>query len=259
MTANLITSTDAWIISLVLFVLMFIFIYAGKVFGEKVRGKVLKTDSVLTAGIYTLMGLLLAFVFTMAGSRFDSRKRDIVEESNCISTAVLRADMYPDSIRTLFKNEFREYLEARISYFEAHADAEKILSSLKSSDEYSTKLWLRATELSQDPKFFVASNQMIPALNQMFDIANTRLHGELYKVPDPIVLMLLILLLIAGFIFGYTSALNKEKLDWNLAICFNLLAVVLIYFILDLDRPRRGIINLDETNKAITNLRIMFK
>jgi hypothetical protein len=161
--------------------------------------------------------------------------------------------MYPDSIRTLFREDFKNYVEARISYYEAHGNIPKVKEAIRSSDLYAGKLWERAAKLSQDKENLVVSNQMIPALNSMIDIANTRLHGELYKIPDAIILLLFGLLLIAAFIFGF-SAESKGKINWYLAFCFCIVTALTMYFLLDLDRPRRGLINLDESNMAIVEL-----
>jgi hypothetical protein len=38
-----------------------------------------------------------------------------------------------------------------------------------------------------------------------------------------------------------------------------LMLVVVIYVTLDLDRPRRGMINLDDTHKSMTELRTLFE
>src|SRR6187402_1973770 len=45
-----------------------------------------------------LLGLILAFTFGMSNSRFNSRRELIMQEVNTIGTAVLRTDIYPDSM-----------------------------------------------------------------------------------------------------------------------------------------------------------------
>lgn len=260
MEFSILDKADSLVIAAVQFILMLFFIFMGikTSYYRKISIEDYESNSLLVTGIYTILGLLLAFSFGMAGNRFDSRKKDIIEESNCIGTAILRSDMYPDSIGALFREDFRKYLETRIEYFEAHTDIERMKRSIEGSDIFAEKLWKRASELSRNGEYLAVTNQMIPALNSMFDIANTRLHGELYKLPNPIVIMLLISLLIAAFVFGYSSH-AKGKVDWYLAYCFCLVSVLLLYFILDLDRPRRGLINLDDSQMAITNIRKMFK
>lgn len=119
MDLNLLSTTDSWTIALILFVLMVLSTYFGMKFGKTAKEKSPHENSLLVTGIYTLMGLLLAFTFSMAGTRYDSRAKIIIEEANDIGTAILRSQMYPDSIKNLFMQDFKNYLEARIAYSEA--------------------------------------------------------------------------------------------------------------------------------------------
>ena len=250
---------DTWLIALSVFLFMILSVYLGKKIGNRhiIEKGNIKNNSVLSAGIYTLMAFILAFSFSMAGSRFDSRKKVIIDESNAIGTAILRTGMYSDSIKSLFMQDFSEYLEARISYSKAGTDIELIKTSLNKSAVSGMKLFNRASELSHHAQYHAASMLFIPALNEMLDIASTRLQDELYKVPTPIIFMLFFLLALSSFVYGYNSSKKTTKLDWYMIICNCLITCIVVYFLLDLDRPRRGLINLDESIKAIESLRSM--
>jgi hypothetical protein len=65
--------------------------------------------------------------------------------------------------------------------------------------------------------------------------------------------MLFCLSIAAAFLAGYTSV-EKGKFDWSLAIGFCMLISLVIFFIIDLDKPRSGVITLDDNAHAITNL-----
>src|SRR4030095_13577017 len=57
----------------------------------------------LFGALFALSGLILAFTFGRAGSRLE-KIRDVVElEANEIGTAILRADLYSDSVRQGFR------------------------------------------------------------------------------------------------------------------------------------------------------------
>ena len=135
---------------------------------------------------------------------------------------------------------------------------EEIESSQSAATLAGQKLWNRAAELSHNPDNMVASQQMIPALNTMLDASTTRLMGELARVPDSIIWMLFILSIASTFYLGYASA-AKETLDWMVATGFCLLISLVIYITLDLDRPRRGLIQLSTSQKAMMELREHFK
>jgi hypothetical protein len=53
----------------------------------------------------------------MSASKFDTRRQLIVEEASDIGTAILRYDLYPDSVRTRLGADLKNYFESRIAYF----------------------------------------------------------------------------------------------------------------------------------------------
>jgi hypothetical protein len=211
-------------------------------------------NAAITTSLYALLGLLLAFTFGMSGDRFRERRTVIVNESNAIVTAALRVDLYADSVQPQFRKYFTEYLDARIEYFNAAADTARIRSSLVKREQAGHELWKIAAQNSRIPSNLVASNQMVPALNQMFDLANTRFWSEYNRTPESILTMLVILCLSAAFVTGHTS-MSEGKFDWIFAVGLCALISCVIVFIIDLDRPRMGIITLEENARAISDLR----
>jgi len=204
-----------------------------------------------------LLFFLLAFTFGMSGSRYDSRRTIVVEEANDIGTAILRSDLYPDTERTLFRKDFKEYVEARIQYYEVGPDVKGILKADSLSQAISARLWKRASDLSKNPANLAATQQMIPAINTMIDVTTSRLAGERAKVPESILIMLFLLALITAFYSGYSEG-RKGKIDWLVQTGFCLLVSLVILFTYDLDRPRRGFVNLDGPNQTIIELRKNF-
>ncbi len=69
---------------------------------------------------------MLAFTFNKSASNYDSRKSILVQEANDIATALFRADLYPDSIRQEFRSDLKKYINARIDYYKAGNDENKI-------------------------------------------------------------------------------------------------------------------------------------
>ncbi|PWB27171.1 hypothetical protein [Flavobacterium sp. HTF] len=258
MNTNLLDATEAWMIALLLFILMLISSYIGKLTGNHIRKKT-GTEEKLpeTSALIALLFFLLAFTFGMSGDRYDSRRKVVVEEANIIGTAILRSDLYPDSTRILFRNDFKDYVETRISYYEVGADVKGIFKADSLSQIISAKLWKRASTLSKDPANLAATQQMIPALNDMIDITTTRLSGEKAKVPQSILVMLFFLAMIIAFYGGYSEG-RKGKIDWLVQIGFCVLVSLVVLFTLDLDRPRRGFVNLDTPNQTIIDLRKNF-
>jgi hypothetical protein len=202
-----------------------------------------------------LLALILSFTFSISSNRYDKRMAVIVEEANDIGTAVLRADLYPDSLRTALRTEFRKYVEFRIAFYEAGRDLKKINTIMDSTVQSQNRLWKMVTDGSRDKESLIRSNQMIPALNTMIDVTTTRNALLIAKVPDLILFLLFTLCLTGSFLLGYNS---KGRSDYIIMGCFFIMISLTIYMILDLDRPRSGIITLSDMNNFITSLRSMF-
>jgi len=204
-----------------------------------------------------LMALLLAFSFGNSASKFEGHREIIIEEANSIGTVILRCDLYPDTPRNLLIANMKEYLEARIDYYEGRADEEKIIKALEKTKSVSKNIWKIVTEESTKPNALVRSNQMIPAVNNMFDIVTTREGARIAKVPPLILLMLIVLIQTSAFLVGYSQKSKKRNLVMNYG--FAVMISLALYLVLELDRPRRGIINLDSTEQKILDLRDEFK
>lgn len=254
---SFLVSIDAWLLSLILLVLMIACIYGGRKLGRPVDKEESTVTTAILSALLGLLAFLLAFTFGMSGSRYDSRRTHIVDEANAIGTAVLRADLYPDAEREAFRKDFNQYLEARIRYYEEGDNLTEVMKVRDEANALTTHLWNRCARLSKDSSLAVASLQMTPALNAMFDIATTRYIAELSRVPDSIVIMLLVLSLATSFYVGYLS--TGKPLDRLMVVGFCVLTVLVIYITLDLDRPRRGMIKLSDSHQAMIELRTMFK
>jgi hypothetical protein len=179
----------------------------------------------------------------------------VIDEANAIGTAILRCDLYPDSVKTPLKLAMRDYLEARIRYDDAGANRDSILASLKATENTQKHLWKLVSDAAQFQENVVRTNQMVPALNEMFDIASTRQALLLAKVPDLVFFLLFALCFTGSFLIGYSDHKDPE---WGIVSSFLIMIGLSIYMILDLDRPRTGIINNEAIYQQITALRSMF-
>ena len=248
---------DAVYIVLVLFFTMLITLAIGYRLGRKSK-KNRSDDSGILASLLGLFALLIAFTFGMAGSRFENRKANLIEESNCIGTAVLRSDIYPDSTKNAFKQDFENYLDARVLYFKSGRNDSTINESLKSSTKAAENLWKRASFYAKNKDYLVQSQMMLPALNSMFDITATTNAVFNSSVPETIIYLLLVFSIIISFYIGFSSGFKKQ-IDRVFLFGFCFLTSIVIYTILDLDRPRRGVINLNEQIILLEELKTNFQ
>lgn len=255
--------TDAGILCAALIVLMLVAVYLGHKVANWKRKKYPSSDdegsSAVFGSLLGLLGLLLAFTFGMSGSRFDDRRKVITEEANDISTAILRCDLFPDSIRHELRKQFKGYVEARIQYMEFGTDLEAVKRSLDQKDIYAAKIWAIVTKYARENSTsYIQTNLTVPALNDMFDVTTKRLALDSARVPDLITTLLLALSIICSFYGGYMIG-SKGKIDWVLTAGFSIIIATVIFTTLDLERSRRGVTNLNANNKYIIQLRDMVK
>lgn len=256
--SNSLFQIPAIIIAGGLFVLMIGMNYVGYCL-RKLKDPERATDGLgpVEGSLLGLLALLLSFTFSMSAGKSDSRRQVIVQEANNIGTAILRCDLYPDSTRRALKADFSAYIEARINYYNAGINENALNKTLQDASNISSRIWKRVVLLSQNKDNTLRSQQMIPALNDMMDITTTRDAERNAHVPESILWMLFLLTLAGSFVTGYGA---KDK-PFNLVIVlsFALMTSLTIYLILDLDRPRRGIINMDQTHNKILELRALTK
>lgn len=205
-----------------------------------------------------LLALLLSFTFSMSSSRHDNRYEVMVTEANNIGTAVLRADLFPDSIRRQFRAGFSDYVTARIDQYEAGNHPQKNKAALQQTNAAANKLWAMAAQATKSPDVVIrnSGSLMVNALNPMIDSITTRKASRETNIPDSILLLLFSLCLASGFIVGYGS---KKTIDWIMVAGFSVMIGVTIFSILDLDRPHRGLITLDRAEQNIVDLQEMLK
>lgn len=258
MSSSFLLPFSSTAIGLVLFALFVLLYLAGFYLREYLLNKKDTRESLgsMGAALLGLLALLLGFTFSMANERYDERREAIVNEANAIGTAYLRTSVYPDSIEQLLQAQMKDYVEARIAYFEVGANIEGALKHYNESVRIGNEIWQIASDHAEVNTSVVIASQLLPALNEMLDSASTRLAVTKARVPEYILDFLILLTMLTCFYVGYEG---RKRMDWIALIGFTFMLALTIKTIIDLDRPRRGAITLKEANEQIVELRDLFK
>ena len=220
---------------------------------DKYPGQIHEGMTSMEGSILGVMSLLMGFSFSVAVSKFEARRHLLVEETNVIGTAILRCDLYPDSIRTALRADFKKYLEARIAYYQAKYEEAENQEQMEIAEKVSANIWKTISSFSNDPEFRLHSQQMIPIVNDMIDIINTRDALRISRVPPLILWTLLSFVLIAAFLLG--SDYKGHKMNVSLVIGYALVMTLTLNLINELNHPRQGLINLNDVEKKMEHLR----
>ncbi len=245
-----------WLLSLFVLFLILLCLWLGTIYrryqSRRALGELKEGSGALQNAMLTLLGLFLAFTFGMTVSKFESRREAIVEEANDIGTAILRCDLYPDSVRSELRNYFKQYVQTRIAYYQAGSNEQMIQATMDEGANYTGMIWNKVVAQSHDPANSVRSMQMIPAVNAVIDTAGAREAERNSHVPRLILLTLLLLTITGSFLIGYDQPRTDRSSIF--VVGFAIMITLTIYLILELDRPRIGLINLHSAEKMIEDL-----
>lgn len=196
------------------------------------------------ASLLGILGLLLGFTFSVALSRHDARSAAVVAEANAIGTAWLRSDLLPnpDAVKPILQTYVAERAtSATIPASEAAARDAQIAAA----EAAFARLWTVAAEIVQSAPS-PATVAFTTALNDMIDELSARDAAIERHVPELVLLLLYATFLLSGGLLGYGSGVSRTKISAT-ALVMPVLIVSLVFVIIDLDRPRRGLIQVDQS------------
>jgi hypothetical protein len=210
---------------------------------------------VIDGAVFGLLGLLLAFAFSGADNRFQARRELIVQETNAIGTAYLRVDLLPEASQPQLRQDFRDYVDKRITFYKDLTDKpEQAKADFAESNALQQKIWAESVAAAKQSGSPAVMSLVLTSLNDMIDITTTRAVALQTHPPLPIYLLLLILALSGSLIAGFGMG-DKGKRSWLHTLVYAVALTVTIYTILDLEFPRFGIIRIDRYDQTLVNQR----
>lgn len=205
----------------------------------------------IEGAVFALLGLLIAFTFTGAAVRFDHRRELIAQEVNAIGTAWLRLDVVKDDQRAHLRNLFRQYLDERLEGYRLARDPQRAFAQLALAQATQQRIWDSAIAAVQaQPGTAVV---LLPALNEMFDIATLRMLATRMHPPMLIFIMLATLALLAALMAGY--GMSHGRRSWTHIVVFALVMAGSVYIIFDMEFPRLGMVTVESFDQALIDLR----
>lgn len=247
MSGELLYGVNEW----VLFVLSALLLYAGAEVGyrygrrhsERISVELRSHVSTVEGALLGLLALLLGFAFAMAMNRYDARRQTVLDEVNDLRTCYLRAGLLPPKRAAAVRALLREYAGVRQADLRGEDVAEARTLALQHL------LWEEAEAATRDDSDEVRTGYFIESLNRVFDDDTTRSAALRNHVPESILLLLALVAFLTLAVTGYSSGLRRRRLLGLRSILVLLIAATLLV-IIDLDRPRRGLIRVSETGMA---------
>lgn len=246
----------SYIVSLGLFALMVGAMTLGRRTGDRIRinePEEARTQATAVQGsLLGLLALLLGFTFSLALGRFDQRSVEVVNEANAIGTAYLRTDLLSEGRRDEAKAMMARYGIVRVEAARVAADEEERRAQLvTAADTISANLWALATAETRDVGGPVAM-AFAASINDMIDALSSRDAAIERHVPELVLFLLFGTFVLLGGVIGFASALSGVRPGVPV-YSMMVLIVILVFLIIDLDRPRRGLIEVDQTKLVLAS------
>lgn len=241
-----------------LFLGMLLFLEAGR----RIRFRMMERDTekagaglgTVDGALFALMGLIIAFTFSGAASRFDARRSLIVEEANDIGTAYLRLDLLAEAVQPQLREIFRQYVDTRLETYRVLPDLDAAMAQIAKGNELQRKIWEKSVAAAKEAPSPQATMVLLPALNAMFDIANTRYWTTQIHPPVVIFALLVALAFICSLLAGFGMAGGKAR-SWIHIAAFAAILTLTVYVIIDMEYPRMGFIRVDAFDQALVEVR----
>lgn len=210
----------------------------------------------IQAGILGLLALLLGFSFNMALQRFDARSTAAIEEANAIGTVWLRTALLPEQYATETGSLLSDYVDIRLTGgaidMAQPARRDEIAAQTL---QLQARLWTVVTDAAASDLPPSKAGLVVQALNEMID-AYSRRQAQLDKhVPEVVLLLLFVIFVVSGSILGAASGLGGGR-PLLATVSMSALIVLVIFIVIDLDRPRRGLIQVDQSSMSALRLQI---
>lgn len=208
----------------------------------------------IDTAIFGLMGLLLGFAFAGALTRWEFRRQTIVNETNAIGSAWIAVDLLPADAQPAVREQFRDYVDARIAAFVDVLDEPVVAASLRKSAGAQAEMWRLSVAATPKAPVPYAATMFLSALSDMFNSATERNAAPLTHPPEVMYALLFVLVLASGFIAGTGTAATAARPWIRILVLASVLAATM-YVLIDIEYPRAGFIRIDFADQMIVDLR----
>ncbi|HEY6325933.1 MAG TPA: hypothetical protein VIW73_05380, partial [Candidatus Cybelea sp.] len=184
------------------------------------------------------------FSFSLSLGRYDARRGVVVQEANAIGTTFLRTSLLPSSLAAEMRGDLRKYVGRRIEFVLAETDARDRQIATEKSVELQRAMWrLAMAAARRDPRSTTAP-LLVASLNETIDLSTEEEAVQEAHIPDIVIIGLVLIILAASSMTGYGFGLQDRHPVLS-SVLFAATFAIAIGLVLDLDRPQRGLIQIN--------------
>ena len=215
----------------------------GRWWQDRMPGEQEGPTDMLVGSLLALMAFLLAVTMGMASDRFDNRRGMVLDEANAAHAVYLQADYLPEPQRSELKDLVREYVPLRIV---TTSDKQTIAAGLARSRELHQEMWTTFVTVAETGYISDLMSSLGNSITELINLNETRVVAGIYnRVPDTVLLLLLVGSALSLGMVGYSAGLRKRRSMLSAVVLVLTLGVVLT-LVIDLDRPQDGLVNVSQ-------------
>ncbi len=235
-----------WAIALVLFLAMLAALEAGHQlqFRIKLNDRQGGRARELVSAAIVLLAVLLGFSFVISFERMDTRRSLVIQEANAIGTTYLRADLLPSDQAAALKTRLAAYTDTRLAFYDAGVDQERLSQAYDQSEKDEQEIWQQVAALARAQPDSEMLALLLTSVNEMIDLAAARRAALENKDPPAVVYTLMAVAIIVAGMLGYM--VQERRAHYVMTILFMILVNLIISIVIDIDRPRRGLIRVSQ-------------
>lgn len=194
-----------------------------------------------------LLGLLLAFTFAMALGRYDQRRLAVVAESNAIGDFYTCASLLKEPYRSRLQTVIRDYAQDQLDM-----PSERLTGAEENNaTERSLERCARMTDITNEA-ISAGTPIAVPltgTLNNLTSSSASRVAMYQESLPWSIVVLLFLGAIVPALLIGEKQGATR-KLHVAELVSFIGLVTLVVFVILDLNQPHRGMIKVSQASLA---------
>jgi hypothetical protein len=166
-----------------------------------------------------------------------------LEDVTNIRTGYLRAGLIPEPYRSNTKKFLIEYVDLRVDLVN---DPSKLNAGLSRSQQILDSLWKYTEALAEQDRSSEIYSLYTTSVNDIIDSYNQRVTVALqYRIPGAVLFVLFIISFVSMFLLGYQFGISGKG-NLRLIILLSLIFAIVMFLILALDQPDKGLATIDQ-------------
>jgi hypothetical protein len=236
--ATVITFLPGWAVAILLFSLLAAMSWVGATMRhrQKFSGETVYAASAAVS----LLALLIGFTFSLALNRYDGRRDLVVEEAAAIFAIWQRLPLIAEPQRGEMADLTRLYAEQRLEYFTFGIDHDSALRADRTADITVERMWTIVRGLAEPQTPAITTRMLMDNLTRIDDAAWRREAMGREHIPFFVVDLLVIFALMTAVSLGFVGP--RQRMIHPSHLIFFGLTSASIVLLLDLDRPRSGLV-----------------